>query len=200
MRSNDKTAGFEKWNWRRRPRHRLDLAWEMKIHRSPSSSVPLFRDCWAAAVEYQKTANLPLWPAYPEAVIDREIGEGLHYSALLSDGQLAGFFSLVLADPLIWEEKEQGDAIYIHRMCVNPACRGNRLAAWVLAWAYGYTSGCGRRFVRMDTWGDNERILAHYAACGFQLVGKRRIGIVPGLSPHYYNANLALFENEIEPA
>jgi ribosomal protein S18 acetylase RimI-like enzyme len=171
----------------------------MKIHRSVGSSVPLFRDCWAAAVEYQKSAQLPLWPAYPEAMIDHEISAGLHYSAFLSDGRLAGFFSLILSDSLIWEKKEQGDAIYIHRMCVNPACRGNRLAAWVLTWAYGYASGCGRRFIRMDTWADNERILAHYAACGFQLVGKRRMGEVPGLSPHYYHVNLALFENEIEP-
>lgn len=169
----------------------------MKIYRSASSSIPQFRDYWTAAVEYQKSANLPLWPVYPEAVIDREIDAGLHYSAFLPDGKLAGFFSLVLADPLIWEEKEQGDAIYIHRMCINPACRGNRLAAWVLTWAYGYASGCGRRFIRMDTWGDNERILAHYATCGFQFRRKRQLGVIPGLSHHYNNINLALFENEV---
>jgi GNAT superfamily N-acetyltransferase len=167
----------------------------MKIHRSLGSDVPQFRDYWAAAVEYQKSERLPLWPVYPEAMIDREISSGLHYSAFLPDGRLAGFFSLILADPLIWEEKERGDAIYIHRMCVNPACRGNRLAAWVLAWAYG----CGRRFIRMDTWGDNQKMVAHYTACGFRMVGRRQIGVIPGLSPHYYHVNLALFENEVGP-
>jgi hypothetical protein len=109
----------------------------MNIHHSAISSEPTFRDYWAAALAYQNSKRLQLWPAYPEKTIKDEIETGLHFSAFMPDGVLAGFFSLALCDAEIWEDKEKGDAIYIHRMCVNPACKGNRLAAWFLAWAYG---------------------------------------------------------------
>ena len=169
----------------------------MKIRRSQPSHVPQFRDFWDAARVYQKAANLPLWLEYPEARTNAEIEAGLHFSAFLPDDTLAGFFSVALSDPLIWEAKEKGDAIYIHRMCINPACKGHRLAAWVLAWACDFAGDSGRQFVRMDTWADNPRLVDYYAACGFRLAGEHQIvGEVPGLPPHYKNVKLALFENE----
>jgi GNAT superfamily N-acetyltransferase len=169
----------------------------MNILPSIISSGPLFRDFWTAALAYQSSKRLQLWPAYPEKTINDEIKGGLHFSVFMPDGTLAGFFSLALGDAEIWEDKEKGDAIYIHRMCVNPTCKGNRLAAWILAWAQGYAAGCGRKYVRMDTWGDNPRLINYYVACGFREAGKRQMGLVRDLSPHYQNACLALFENEV---
>ena len=176
-----------------------DACAEMKIHRSTISAEGQFRDFWNAALAYQQAAQLPVWPAYPEAKIREEIGAGLHFSGFLPDGVLVGYFSLALADALVWEGKEQGDAIYIHRMCVNPACKGNNLAEAVFTWAYGYAAGSGRRFLRMDTWVDNQRLVKYYVSCGFRHVGNRQLGVMPDLPAHYSNAKLALFENEIQP-
>jgi GNAT superfamily N-acetyltransferase len=170
----------------------------MKISRSLPSDEPKFREFWGAAIAYQKANHLQLWPPYLEDRIGAEIRAGLHFSAFLPDDTLAGFFSLTMSDPLIWNQKEKGDAIYIHRMCVNPALKGQRLAAWVLAWAYGYAAGNGRRFIRMDTWADNPRLVDYYVACGFRLAGEHQIvGSVPGLPPHYKDVKLTLFENVV---
>jgi GNAT superfamily N-acetyltransferase len=169
----------------------------MKIDRSTLSSVIAFRNFWAAALAYQAAAQLPAWSPYPEEKINNEIATGLHFSAFMHDGILAGFFSVELSDATIWGSKEKGDAIYLHRMCVNPACRGNHLAASVLTWAYGYASDCGRKFVRMDTWGDNPRLVNYYVACGFRHIGNRQMSHATDLPSHYENANLALFENEV---
>jgi hypothetical protein len=49
----------------------------------------------------------------------------------------------------------------------------------------------------MDTWGDNQRLVNYYVACGFQHIGNRQLGVVPDLPAHYNNANLALFENPV---
>lgn len=168
----------------------------MKIVRSTSSSANEFGDFWNAALEYQKAEGFPLWPPYPAEKIGAEIQSGLHFSVFLPDGVLAGFFSLALSDELIWLEKERGDAIYIHRMCRNPLRKGNNLAASILIWAYGFVAGAGRKFIRMDTWADNPRILNYYITCGFRHIGNRQLGIIPGLLPHYKNLNLALFENK----
>jgi len=170
----------------------------MKIHRSTSSDNDTFCDFWNAALSYQKSKQLPLWPSYPERQIRGEIQAGLHFSVFMPDGILAGYFSLALSDKLIWGEKERGDAIYIHRMCVNPDRKGNNLTTAVLAWAYGYALGSGRKFIRMDTWGDNQRLVNYYITCGFQHIENRRLGSVPDLPPHYSNANLALFENTVD--
>lgn len=180
------------------PRLHLESRLGMKIHRSVSSSTGEFRDFWDAALSWQKAVGSELWPAFPAEKISAEILSGLHFSVFLPDDVLAGYFSLVLSDELIWQEKERGDAVYIHRMCVNPVCRGKNLAAAILAWAYGYATGAGRKFVRMDTWGNNRRLVDYYVACGFRHVGNRQLGIVPGLSPHYNNAYLALFENPVD--
>jgi hypothetical protein len=170
----------------------------MKIIRSTSSYESEFRDFWNAALAYQKAEGLPLWPAFPVGKIKAEIQSGLHFSVFLSDAVLAGYFSLALSDELIWLEKERGDAIYIHRMCRNPMRKANNLAVSILNWAYGFAAGAGRKFVRMDTWADNPRILNYYIACGFRHIGNRQLGIVPGLLPHYNNLNLALFENVVD--
>jgi GNAT superfamily N-acetyltransferase len=170
----------------------------MKIHRSTKSSESLFREFWDAALTYQKSVGSSLWPSYPADKIKSEILSGHHFSIFLLDDVLAGYFSLALSDELIWEEKERGDAVYIHRMCVNPICRGKNLAASILSWAYGFATGAGRKFVRMDTWGNNDRLVNYYVACGFRQAGNRQLGVVPGLSPHYSNAYLALFENPVD--
>ena len=170
----------------------------MKIQTSTAANDNQFRDFWNAAIAYQTLNQLPLWPAYPEQKIKAEIQAGLHFSVFMPDNVLAGYFSLALADELIWGEKEQGDAIYIHRMCVNPARKGNNLTASVLAWAGGYARSSGRKFVRMDTWGDNQRLVDYYIACGFRHIGNRRLGAAPGLLPHYNNIHLALFENAVD--
>ena len=175
----------------------LDHGHRMKIQRSASASDHQFRDFWNAALAWQESKQLPLWPPYPAQMIKDEIQAGLHFSVFMLDGVLAGYFSLALSDKLIWAEKERGDAIYIHRMCVNPERKGNHLSTSVLAWAYDYAAGAGRKLIRMDTWADNQRLVDHYIACGFRRIRDRWIGTVPGLPPHYRNVNLALFENAV---
>jgi GNAT superfamily N-acetyltransferase len=170
----------------------------MKIYRSRFSDENRFRDFWNAALSFQKSRQLPLWPPWLEQKIKDEIQSGLHFSVFMPDGLLSGYFSLALSDELIWGERERGDAIYIHRMCVNPDRRGNHLAKSVLSWAYGYATSARRKFIRMDTWGDNPQLLKYYIACGFRHIANRQLGSVPGLPPHYNNINLALFENTVD--
>jgi hypothetical protein len=83
-------------------------------------------------------------------------------------------------------------------MCVNPLRKGSNLAQSVLAWSHGYASSLGRKFIRMDTWADNQRLVSYYVGCGFHYIGDRKLGDVVGLPPHYSNTRLALFQNIVD--
>ncbi len=169
----------------------------MIIARSSEVDEKRFRELWNHARAKQKESGIPPWPAYPAELIQTELRNGLHFSARGSDGQLAGCFSLALADPLIWAQEEKGDAVYIHRMCAYPAAKGNNLAAHVLSWAYGYAAGAGRKYVRMDTWRDNQRLIGYYVSCGYRHIGERHIIGDERLPAHYADIHLALFQNEL---
>jgi hypothetical protein len=169
----------------------------MIIQKSQRSSLKEFERFWQAALAYQTERNLPLWSPFPEATITIEINESRHYSGFVSGNTLAGFFSITLSDPVIWGEAERGDAIYVHRMCVNPALKGNHFAGQALAWAGGYATAGGRKLVRMDTWAANQRLVDHYVKCGFAFIGCKTLHDVSGLLPHYSGQQLALFENKL---
>jgi GNAT superfamily N-acetyltransferase len=169
----------------------------MTIKRSSAADEPRFLEFWNRALAGQRASRLPLWPGYPAERIRAEIRAGLHYSSYGPDGRLDGYFSLALDDPLIWGEEERGDAVYIHRMCVNPAAKGGRFAARVLAWACGYAAGAGRKHVRMDTWRDNPRLIDYYVSCGYRRAGDRHVKGDHRLPAHYADIRLALFQNEI---
>lgn len=171
----------------------------MKIRPSIHSDVRTFRSFWDAALAYQKGRQLPLWPPFPESHIEQEIQAGLHFSSDFPNGVLAGYFSVALSDELIWAREERGDAVYIHRMCVNPLRRGSNLAQSVLVWSREYALSVGRKFIRMDTWADNQRLVGYYIDCGFHYIGDRQLGDVTGLPPHYSNTRLALFQNTADP-
>lgn len=49
----------------------------MKISPSKLSAEGEFREFWIAALAYQKTKRLPLWPSDPEKTIRDEIAGGL---------------------------------------------------------------------------------------------------------------------------
>jgi ribosomal protein S18 acetylase RimI-like enzyme len=165
------------------------------IEHSAETNIEAFEGYWNAALAYQRANALPLWPDFPSAAIREEIRLGLHFRVVSGDSVL-GFFSLALADPVIWEEMETGDAIYIHRMCVNPDSRGKRLASHVLGWACFHCVSINRNFIRMDTWGSNKTLIEYYQKCGFKVFKYRRLGLMPALPAHYSNIELVMFQNE----
>jgi hypothetical protein len=58
----------------------------MKIYPSILTAEREFREFWSAAIQYQKSKQLPLWPSYPEEKIRGEITPELHFSAFMLDG------------------------------------------------------------------------------------------------------------------
>lgn len=169
----------------------------MTIEKSDLHDSELFREFWTRAVELQKREDSgKTWHAFPQALIASEIAAGNHFK-VVRDNEIVGYFSLAWTDGAIWDERERGDAIYLHRMCANPQKKNVRLAELALDWALGLARENDRKFVRIDTWRESEKLIAYYQKIGYRFVGEKSIGDDARLQPHYRNINLALFENPV---
>lgn len=150
-----------------------------------------------AAIEFQKTVFDKSWQPFERKFIETEIAEKRHWKIEI-DAQIACIFSTAFADPLIWKEKSADAAIYIHRIVTNPDFRGRKFVPKIVEWARFYARLNGKKFVRMDTWGDNQKLIDYYTDCGFEFLGIVTPDEIEKLPKHYEGITLSLFEMKIE--
>ena len=75
-----------------------------------------------------------------------------------------------MLDKIIWRTTDMGDAIYLHRIVVNPAFKGQKLFGLILEWSIKHAKQKGLDFIRMDTWAANPTIINYYKDFGFEFV------------------------------
>jgi ribosomal protein S18 acetylase RimI-like enzyme len=103
----------------------------------------------------------------------------------------------LFSDPLIWAERNTDPAVYIHRIATNPACRGRNLVLQIVDWAKQYAITNNKKYIRLDTVGNNTGLIRHYQHCGFAFLGLFTLKTTAGLPAHYNNASVSLFELEV---
>ena len=134
-----------------------------------------------------------VWPEFDKALIEKEILEGRQWKILIED-QVACVWSTTFDDPQIWEEQNNDPSIYIHRIATNPDFRGRNLVGEIVNWAKHYAELNHKKFIRMDTVGENKGLIAYYKRSGFEFLGLRKLTNTDGLPAHYYNATVSLFQ------
>lgn len=149
------------------------------------------------AIEFQKTKFDKSWLPFDREMIEREIEEKRHWKILI-DEKIACIFSITFDDPLIWKEKSKEPSIYIHRIVTNPDFRGNKFVPKITEWARGFAKDTGKKFIRMDTWGDNQKLIDYYVDCGFDFLGVVVPTKTADLPKHYEGISLSLFEIRID--
>lgn len=108
--------------------------------------------------------------------------------------QLDHYFS----DTQIWEEKKKDDAIYIHRLVANPKFRDNDFVTKMVKWAKVYAVEQNKKFIRLDTLGNNTQLIAHYVKSGFTFLGIVKLANTATLPMHYQlEPQCCLFEIEL---
>ena len=129
-------------------------------------------------------------------MVIQEILENRQWKMII-DGEVVCIWATTFSDPLIWEAKNLDSAVYIHRITTHPNFRGNGFVKKIVAWATLYAIQQSKRFVRMDTVGENHKLIKHYMGCGFQFLGLSHLSNTEGLPQHYHNAVVSLFELEV---
>jgi GNAT superfamily N-acetyltransferase len=139
---------------------------------------------YAIASAYQQSKNVVVWPKFEQELILTEIAEKRMFKLLIND-VIACIWSVTFSDVEIWEERDNDESIYIHRIATNPDFRGNNFIKTLLEWAKIYAKDNGRTFIRLDTLGYNVKLIEHYTRAGFDFLGMFRLKSTNGLPEHY---------------
>jgi hypothetical protein len=152
---------------------------------------------YEAARNLQTQQQMVVWPFFEKAFIEKEIQEQRQWKIMV-DNQIACNFTITFEDKEIWGEKDNNNAIYIHRICTNPIFRGNRYINSIVAWAKAYAVQQQKQFVRLDTLGNNTKLIQHYTSAGFEFLGMFELTDTASLPLHYQKEpNCCLFEMEV---
>jgi GNAT superfamily N-acetyltransferase len=127
--------------------------------------IRLFED----SIAYQEHHGYPTWKNYDKNAIVRDIHDKNQYKAI-NDTGIGIVFSVNYHDKIIWRHLDDGLSIYLHRIVVNPAFKGQKLFGVVLDWAKDHVKQRGLKNIRMDTWADNPNIIEYYKRFGFKMI------------------------------
>lgn len=170
----------------------------MKIHNSTLEDIKEIFRLYGLATEYQKTIFPEnTWPTFEHELVATEIQEQRQFKIIIDD-QIACVWAITFRDPQIWEERDKDPSIYIHRIATNPDFRGRKFVAEIVNWARGYARYHQKGFIRMDTCGNNQKLIDHYRKSGFNFLGIVRLKSADKLPSHYQDADVCLFEIKLE--
>lgn len=149
---------------------------------------------YAAARALQTERGMVVWPVFDASLVEGEIREHRQWK-IIEEGTLACNWAVTFEDRAIWGERDRDDAVYIHRFCTHPLFRGRRHVDGMVAWAKEYARQRGRRYVRLDTLGNNTGLIKHYTSAGFRFLGIFRLADTSTLPLHYQREpDCCLFE------
>lgn len=168
----------------------------MQVIHSSINDLDTIFSFFNAAIDYQKKNGYELWPRFSRQLIEDEIRQKRHWK-VTHEEKIACVFSVMYNDPVIWMERDKDPAVYLHRIAVNPEFKGKGMVMIIKDWALNHAKEQNKKYLRMDTWGNNENIRGYYIRCGFNYIGQQYLAKTEGLPEHYGGSVLSLFQNEV---
>lgn len=167
------------------------------VEHATQGDLPFICELFEEAIAFQKKNNYIGWKNYDINFIQLDIDNKLLFK-IVEQQETICVFSICFNDPLIWREKEKGDAIYLHRIILNRKFSGTKAFQKVFDWAVHFANKRGLKFIRMDTWAENEKIISYYKSYGFKFVENYKTADSKELPVQHRNLNVTLLEYSLE--
>jgi ribosomal protein S18 acetylase RimI-like enzyme len=148
------------------------------------------------AIRYIKNNNYVGWTTYDKDFIKMDIENNLQFK-IVQDDHILCVFSICFTDRLIWRKREKGDAIYLHRIVVNPMFKGQKQFEKILNWVREFAVKIGLRYIRMDTWAENPNIIGYYQSFGFLHIEDYTTPNTTKLPEQHRNLKVALLQLDV---
>ena len=155
--------------------------------------LPLICQLFEEAIAFQQEHQFIGWQNYDQSFIQQDIQAAQLYKVMRGN-DVAGIFSICYADPLIWRDKERGDAIYLHRIVTNRSVATEKLFPQVLNWSKELAVQKKRHFIRMDTWAANQPLIRYYQRFGFEFIENYTTADTPALPVQHRALQVALLQ------
>ena len=169
----------------------------MKISNTTPVDLTEIYALFEASIEYQEKNGVPVWRNYDRKAIVRDIEDGTQFK-IVGNNAMAMVFSIRYSDKIIWRHMDDdGNAVYLHRIVVNPEFKGQRLFGKVLEWAIDHAKEKDLTAVRMDTWANNPGIIEYYKSFGFSFIENFTTPDTEELPVHNRNLPLTLLEYKV---
>jgi GNAT superfamily N-acetyltransferase len=165
------------------------------VHTQPSDLLQIF-ELFEHSIQYQEKKGYPVWRNYDKNAIIKDIETGNHYKVAV-DSTIAIVFSVRYTDKIIWRDLDTGNSIYLHRIVVNPAFKGQRLFGAILEWVIDHSKQKKLSSIRMDTWAANPTIIEYYKSFGFEFIENFTTPDSEELPVHNRNLALTLLEYKL---
>lgn len=168
----------------------------MEILNSKIEDINKIFELYKIATDFQKIKSVVPWPNFDRELIEMEINENKQWKIVIDD-EIACVWAITESDIQIWQEKNEDPSIYIHRISTNPNFRGRNLVSEIAKWSKNYAIHKDKKFVRMDTVGENVGLINYYKKCGFDYLGLSILKETSELPAHYNNATVSLFQMSV---
>lgn len=169
---------------------------EIKIINTTKGDLAIILELFKQAIELQSKNGYKVWHEVDGAGLQKDIDNGLQYK-IVKDNQIKCIFSIQYSDPFIWRYRNHDAAIYLHRIVANPKFRGQQQFKTVLNWTVELARLNKLRFVRIDTWADNKKIINYYKSFGFKFIENYKTPDTTELPIQNRNLNVALLQIEV---
>ena len=150
------------------------------------------------ASDYQKEKKtVVVWPDFDKKMVEIEITKNRQWK-LVVNNVIICVWAITFSDEQIWGKRNVDAAIYIHRIATNPEYRGQNFIKIIVEWAREYALENKKEYIRMDTLGNNTKLIEHYCNSGFNFLGMFELKHTDQLPLHYQTeSNCCLFEIKI---
>ena len=158
--------------------------------------MPMIYHLFDQAILFQKQNHYIGWENYDKEYVRKDVENGSVFK-LLQEEEIVCIFSVCYNDVLIWRERKRNDAIYLHRLILNRKFQGEKIFRNILNWALLFAKEKGLRYIRMDTWAENEKLIGYYKSYGFRFVENYTTADTKDLPVQHRKLHVALLELDI---
>ena len=174
-----------------------NIIMQKQIINSTMEDIDTIFNFYDMAIDFQKKVFHKQWEGFERSLVETEIKENRQWK-IIENGEVTCTYIITFSDAFIWKERDKQPSIYIHRIVTHPLFKGRAYVNDIIEWAKQYRQEQKRDFIRLDTWGDNAKLIDYYVRCGFTFLEIITIDNVPkGVNPSlptHYKGTLALFE------
>src|SRR5690606_29714565 len=168
-----------------------------RIINTTIEDLPRIHQLFEASIIYQEKNHYPSWRNYDREAVLSDLKLNNQYKVII-ENSVAMVFSIRTEDRIIWRERENGDALYLHRIVVNPQFKGQRIFGHVVERSIAYCRRREMRFLRMDTWANSPNLIKYYTGFGFRFVENVTTPNSEQLPVHNRGITLALLEMDVD--